>query len=64
MQIDRYLKDGVWKSIVHVIKQANFQLYRVHLTTLFRKPDNWQQIYEQTSLTFYASNEEKIISTS
>ena len=28
--IDRYLKNGVTKSIVHVIKHANFQLYRVH----------------------------------
>ena len=28
--IDRYLKNGVSKSIVHMIKHANFQLYRVH----------------------------------
>ena len=28
--IDRYLKNGVSKSIVCVIKHANFQLYRVH----------------------------------
>ena len=26
------------------------------LTELFRKPDNWWQIYKQTSSTFYASN--------
>ena len=40
------------------------------LTELFRKPDNWRQIYKQTSSTFYTSNdvskmlEDKIISTS
>ena len=28
--IDRYLKNSVSKSIVHVIKHANFHLYRVH----------------------------------
>ena len=28
--IDRYLNNGVLKIIVHVIKHANFQLYRVH----------------------------------
>ena len=28
--IDRYLKNGVSKSIVHVIKHANFEIYRVH----------------------------------
>ena len=28
--IDRYLKNGVSKSIVHVTKDINFQLYRVH----------------------------------
>ena len=28
MHIDRYLKNGVSKSIVH--KYVNFQLYRVH----------------------------------
>ena len=26
------------------------------LTELFRKPDNWQQIYKQTSSTFYTSS--------
>ena len=26
----RYLKNGVSKSIVHIIKHAKFQLYRVH----------------------------------
>ena len=28
--IDRYLKNGVSKSIAHVIYHTNFQLYRVH----------------------------------
>ena len=27
------------------------------LTELFRKPVNWQQIYKQTSSTFYTSND-------
>ena len=26
------------------------------LTELFKKPDNWQQIYKQMSSTFYTSN--------
>ena len=30
MHIDRYLKDGLSKSIIRVIKHANFQLYRLH----------------------------------
>ena len=37
------------------------------LTELFRKPDNWRQIYKQTNSTFYALNDvsrRKIISTS
>ena len=28
--IDRYLKNDVSRSIVHMIKYANVQLYRVH----------------------------------
>ena len=27
------------------------------LTELFRKPDNWRQIYKQTRSTFYTSND-------
>ena len=34
-----------------------FSFIRYTLTKLFRKPDNWQQIYKQTSLTFYTSND-------
>ena len=50
-------KNGVSKSIVCVIKHANFQLYRVYtLTELFRKADKWRKIYKQTSSTFYTSN--------
>ena len=30
-----YLKNGLLRSIAHVIKHANFQLYRVHMTELF-----------------------------
>ena len=30
MHIDKFLKSGVSKIIVHVIKHASFQLYRVH----------------------------------
>ena len=50
--IDRYLMNGTPKSVVHMIKYTNFQLYRYTLTGLFRKLDNWRQIYKQTSLTF------------
>ena len=34
-----------------------FSFIRYTLTKLFRKPDNWQQIYKQTSSTFYTSND-------
>ena len=54
--IDRYLKNGISKSIVLVVRHANFQLYKVHPMELFRKPRNWQQIYKQTSSIFYTSN--------
>ena len=29
-RIDRYLKNGIPKSIVHVMKHVNFQVYRAH----------------------------------
>ena len=29
-QSDKYLKSGVSKKIIHVIKHANFQLYRAY----------------------------------
>ena len=32
-----------------------FSFIRDTLTELFRKPDNWRQIYKQTSSTFYTS---------
>ena len=35
--IDRYLENGVSKSIVRMIKYANFQLYRVHLNGFILK---------------------------
>ena len=52
-------KISVSKSTVHVIKYANFELYRtVHiLTELFGKLENWRQIYKQTSSTLYTSND-------
>ena len=34
-----------------------FSFIRYALTKLFRNPDNWQQIYKQTSSTFYTSND-------
>ena len=41
--IDRYIKNGVSKSNIHVIKDANLQM------KLFRKAGNWQQICKKTS---------------
>ena len=35
--IERYLENGVSKSIVYVIKHANVQLYRVHLDGVIQK---------------------------
>ena len=35
--IGRYLKNGVLRSIAHVIKYANFQLYRVHPDGVIQK---------------------------
>ena len=57
---DRYLKNGVSKSIAHVIMWSSMPIFSFigyALTQLFRKPDNWRQIYKQTSLTFYTSND-------
>ena len=34
----------------------SFSFVGYTLTELFRKPDNWQQIYKQTSSSFYTSN--------
>ena len=34
-----------------------FSFIEYTLAELFWKPDNWQQIYKQTSSTFYASND-------
>ena len=36
----RYLKNGVSKSIVHMIKCANFQLYSVQPDRVIYKPDD------------------------
>ena len=48
--IDRYPKSDVFKRVVHVIRHAHI------LTELFRKTDNWQQIYKQANSTFYSPN--------
>ena len=39
---DRYLKNDVSKSIVHVIKHANFSFIRYILLKLFGKTDKWR----------------------
>ena len=41
----------LWSSM------PSFSFIGYTLTKLFRKPDNWRQIYKQTSSTFYTSND-------
>ena len=41
----------LWSSM------PSFSFIGYTLTELFRKPDNWRQIYKQTSSTFYTSND-------
>ena len=41
----------LWSSM------TSFSFIGYTLTELFRKPDNWRQIYKQTSSTFYTSND-------
>ena len=58
-----YVK-GISTSIVLKTKHVKFSFIWYTLTELFRKPDNWRQIYKQKSSTYYTSNdcrEEKII---
>ena len=44
--------------MVHVMKHINFQLFIAHPDGVFEKdPDNSREIYKQTSLTFYTSND-------
>ena len=38
--------------IPHVINVPIFSIIGYTLTVLFRKPDNWRQIYKQTSYDF------------
>ena len=40
-----------------MIKHANLSFIGYILTELSTKPDNWRQIYKQTSSTFYISND-------
>ena len=68
--IDRYLKNGVSKIIVHVIKHANFQLYTLWRSFLENLTID-DKFKKTTSSTFYISNdvsktcwEEKMIRTS
>ena len=57
MHIDRYLKNGVSESNIHVTKHANFSFKKYTLMKLFRKPENWWKICEQTSSTFNTSTD-------
>ena len=45
------------EKYIYVIKHAIFQLYKIPLTELFRKPDNWRQIHKQASSTFHTSTD-------
>ena len=54
---DIYLRNGVSKSIVHVIKHANFQLYRAHPDGVIWKKPTIDGKYKQTSFTFCTSND-------
>ena len=55
---DRYLKNSVSKSIIHVIKQVNFPLYRAQANAIiWKKTDKRRQIYKQRTLTFCTSND-------
>ena len=40
MQSSRYLKSGVPKRVVHVMKHANFELYRAYSSGVIWKTDN------------------------
>ena len=46
------------KSIVHVIKHVNFLFYRAHPDGfIWKKTDNWQQLFKQKIFTFYTSKD-------
>ena len=52
--IDRYLKNGVSKSIVHVIKHVSFQLYMAHpYEVIWKKLKTEEKYINKTSLTYY-----------
>ena len=44
------------KAHRQISKKRCFEKYGYTLTELFGKPDNWLQIYKQTSSNFYTSN--------
>ena len=52
----------IWKTVFRKLlfmwsSMPIFSFIGYTLTGLFRKPDNWRQIYKQTSSTFYTSND-------
>ena len=54
---DRYLKNDEWKSIGHLIKRADFHLYREYTVgVIWTNQQMMTNIYEKTSSNFYASN--------
>ena len=48
--------DSVFRKPIFMWPIFSFIGY-IHPDGVFRKPDNWRQIYNQTSSTFYTSNE-------
>ena len=52
----------IWKTVFRKVlfrwySMPIFSFIGYTLTELFRKPDNWRQIYKQTSSTFNTSND-------
>ena len=52
----------IWKTVFRKVlfmwsSMPIFSFIGYTLTELFRKPDNWRQIYKQTGSTFYTSND-------
>ena len=46
-----------WKVLFVLSSMPIFSLIGYTLTELFRKPENWRQIYKQMILTLYTSND-------
>ena len=52
----------IWKTVFRKVlfiwsSMPIFSLIRYTMTELFRKPDNWRQIYKQTSSAFCTSDD-------